>query len=160
MAQPIAYSTISDLGTGNAITPGQRRNRRQFARLWKLTRSRLESKGWYVNAGSISQLYIRDGNARRLDWAWILPHARTLRIRLTFKNAVKLRRARPFLESVKLPWITRRVITLDRVRRDEGEEWVLEIRLRLEEVLSKVVGARKIQRRLANTVLPFINKAG
>jgi hypothetical protein len=63
----------------------RRRNRQNFAKLWDVTREHLRERGWKsIGAGTIAELYVREGKAKHVEWAWIDPTwARKLRVRLT-----------------------------------------------------------------------------
>jgi hypothetical protein len=63
----------------------RRRNRQNFAKLWDVTRERLRERGWKsIGTGTIAELYVREGKAKHVEWAWVDPTwARKLRVRLT-----------------------------------------------------------------------------
>lgn len=61
-------------------------NRRNFAKLWGVTRSELSKMGWrHISPGSIAELYVDDGPSTQIKKVWIDPTwARgLLRVRLT-----------------------------------------------------------------------------
>jgi hypothetical protein len=66
--------------------PTKHANRENFAKYWALTRQRLTEHGWKsIGAGSIAELYVRDGQSKRLKMAWLDPIwlRGSLRVRLT-----------------------------------------------------------------------------
>lgn len=141
----------------------QRRNRENFAKLWEPTRQGLGKRGWKeLMPGSVAELYVRGGTARRVDWAWIDPTwgSGLLRVRLTLKDGVAGGEVVDALDSQALPHGTdARVAKVDvRGRNEPGT--VVEVACPLRQVLGDAREAESMARRLSEFVLAAFDRAG
>ncbi len=152
---------IGDLLHPEAAT--RKRNRGNFAKLWGVTRHRLKLQGWdEIGRGSIAQLYIRKGKAKRLSRAWLDPihHPNWLRVRLDFRQGISIVRMRNELLEADLPLKEFVEIAEENVRRVKGQINCLEVRIPQSKLFEGASDPEAISRRLADFVLAVFDKAG
>lgn len=141
----------------------QRHNRENFAKLWEPTRRGLRERSWKdLTPGSIAELYVKRGIARRVDWAWIDPTwgSGMLRVRLTLKDGVAEGEVADLLNSQPLPHgMDTRVSKVDvRARKEPGT--VIEVASPLRRLLGDAPEAESMARRLAEFVLAVFDRVG
>ena len=141
----------------------QLHNRENFAKLWEPTRLGLRKRGWSeLMPGSIAELYVKRGIARRVDWAWIDPTWGTgvLRVRLTLRDGIVETEVAELLKSQPLPHGgDARVSKIDvRARKEPGT--VIEVATPLRQLLGDAPDTESIAQRLAEFVLAVFDRVG
>jgi len=156
-----AHAEIGDL-----IHPDrtiQTRNRENFAKLWEATRAGLAGRGWKsVGRGSIAELYVRDGSARRTSWAWIDPTwARgMLRVRLTPNEGVSAAELEAAVQAVEIPGGDDVQVLQAQPPGRKTEATVVDILVPLKRLLGEARGPEDMASRLAAFVLAVFDAAG
>jgi len=144
-------------------TDRQRRNRQNFAKLWEPTRQGLRERGWKsIAPGAIAELYVKEGDARRVDWAWIDPTwgGGVLRVRLTLRAGVDATEVEELLKSQLLPHGEDAHISQRDVRARKEPGLVVEVAVPLRRLLGDAPDAKTMARRLAEFVLAVFDRAG
>jgi len=138
-------------------TDVNRRNRKNFAKLWGATRSLARGLGWKVKADSIVELYLSDNASSIAAWIFISPaKADRFLIRVTPRNdnldtvAENLRiAAAGMADAIE--------VSQHSVRRKEGQVGVVDVITTLSDVLgSDPVTTDGMERRLCDFVEPFL----
>lgn len=140
-----------------------RRNRKNFAKFWELTRRLLRKKGWKeFGIGSIAELYVSEGPTKRLAWAWLDPiwQRGSLRIRLTLDKSSYLETVEKNLLSPEFPFHNDINIVETRASRKEGREEVLDILIPMKKLLADAHDAESISKKLAGYVLAVFDTVG
>jgi serine/threonine protein kinase len=80
---PESVADIGDLGRSKPYTGVYLERRKNFALLWTPTTVGAEDRGWRTHAGSMAELYIKDGPSKLATRVWLSPTEGKLRIRVT-----------------------------------------------------------------------------
>jgi hypothetical protein len=133
-----------------------RRNRKNFAKLWGKTRSFAHRLGWSVNPGAIVELYLSQNPSSRAESLFISPTKfdRFL-VRVTPRKASDhlLQRLQQATDSL----MPRTEITEREVKRKGGKERVIDITSSLREILgNRTLTADEIEDRLLEFAEPIL----
>ena len=142
--------------------PGiQKINRENFAKLWEPTRQGLQKRGWKsIGRGSVAELYVQNGIARNLAWAWIDPIWGGLKVRLTLREGVSPGEVIERLKSVHLPYREDIGISEMHPRGRKEPGIVVEVRISLTKLLAKTTTVEEMEARLADFVLNVFDLVG
>jgi hypothetical protein len=135
-------------------------NRRNFAKLWTHTRTRLQERGWTsFSSGSIAELYVRKGNSKQLSWVWLDPVQQpgNLRVGLNFDRGVDLDKAVAEIEASTNPLIAQAVVIQRMARRDKSKAPVVDVQISFNTLFGKISTADSMSKRLADYVLAVLD---
>jgi len=151
---------------GDLLDPDEdvaKRNRRNFAKLWESTRQRLMERGWKsITRGSIAELYVQDGSAERLRWAWLDPmwQRGSLRIRLNFHRGVVPRDIMGLLEASRNSLCPDMEVIVTTARRGKERVEVLEVLVPMRKLFADLSDAESISQRLSDYTLSVFDTVG
>jgi hypothetical protein len=138
----------------------RKRNRLRFAKYWEATRQELMKRGWEkITAGQIVELYVKDGKAKRLKWAWIDPiNLRgSLRVRLRLRDRVDPQAVVRDLRSPDFPYYEQANISLEEVKRPQTHV-VIDVSVSQRKLLEGVSSAESIVQKLSDFVLAVFDR--
>ena len=133
-----------------------RGNRQNFAKLWEPTRAGLRERGWTrITPGSIAELYVSKGAAKRVQKAWLDPTwtRGNLRVRFTPNRGVTAEEIERLLAATELP--QRNAVRISRrdVKDRKTPETVVEVAISLKRLLGDEKDPERMARALAEFTL-------
>jgi hypothetical protein len=145
---------ISEIGDLQDSEPEIRdKNRKNFAKFWELTRSRLKDRGWSsFEPGTIAELYVRQGESRVVSMMWLDPmwRAGSIRVRLSFANAGFPEKARNLLQAADYSFHDLVEMQALQVRRKNELRPILDVWISQRKLFTKPSDAQHISQRLAD----------
>ena len=140
-----------------------RENRLNFTKLWEPARAGLRERRWTkITPGSIAELYVSKGTAKRVQKAWLDPTwtRGNLRIRLTPNRGVAAEGIERLLAAAELP--QRNAVRISRrdVKDRKTPETVVEVAISLKRLLGGEKDHERMARTLAEFTLAVFDAAG
>ena len=134
-----------------------RRNRKNFAKLWGKTRSFAYKLGWSVNSGSIAELYLGQNPSSCAESLFISPiKSNRFLVRITPRNASDHELQRRLQQATDSP-MARTEITDREVTRKGGKEKVIDITSSLREILGdRTLSTDEMEDRLLEFAEPIL----
>ena len=141
----------------------RKRNRENFAKFWGQTREQLKSRGWNrIGRGSIAELYVSEGKAKRLSKAWLDPiwQPNSLRIRLYFRTTVSIPEVANAIRDAPLP--LKGDIQVDEVRipRAKRQPTCVDVKIPQRKLFQNLDNSEGICKRLSDFVMAVFDVAG
>jgi hypothetical protein len=137
-------------------------NRKNFKKLWNLTRQGLQERGWKkIYPGSIAELYVESGSSKKIESAWLDPmwQRGNLRIRLTPKSTVNPVELLARLESAGLPLKNDLKVIPNQAPRKMRKIQVIEVRIPLNKLFANISDSESLSKRLAQFVWAVFDTA-
>ncbi|HLD35241.1 MAG TPA: PD-(D/E)XK nuclease family protein [Planctomycetota bacterium] len=151
---------------GNLQDPNEKiakRNRENFAKLWELTRQGLRKRGWkWFKPGSIAELIVAGGRAKRLEWAWLDPTWRTgsLRVRLHCHKKIDLPIIKNELESPRFKFSQEIIPRYVKCIQEGKKALTLEVMIPMKKLFAYAHNTDSMSKQLADFVCAVFDKVG
>ncbi|MFH0889378.1 MAG: PD-(D/E)XK nuclease family protein [Planctomycetota bacterium] len=140
-----------------------KRNKENFAKLWELTRQGLRERGWKrIGPGSVAELYVSDGIAKRLNWAWIDAtwQPGSFRIRLNCYKKINLATIEEELKSPEFVFNKEIILRCVETNRRAGKESAIDVMIPMRKLFTGANNAETMSLKLAEFVLAVFDKVG
>lgn len=140
-----------------------KQNRQNFAKLWEPTQQGLRERGWKsIRRGSIAELYIKEGSAKHLQWAWLDPiwQRGSLRIRLNFYPRIVLSDIAKLLGASRNTLHPDIEFIITTARREKKVVEVIDILVPMRKLFEDLSDAESISQTLSNYTLAVFDTVG
>ena len=148
--------SIGDLKDPEPVT--RERNKRNFAKLWSLTRTQLQMIGWNSQAGSIIELYIDNQNSKWTEKIFISPgFVERFLVRIT-PRADHIGKILDAIKEATSEILIQPKVATHKIKRTRGLIDVVDIETSLFEVLGKSANTESMEKTLWEYVGSIIKK--
>lgn len=151
---------------GDLLDPDEdiaKNNRQNFAKLWRSTQKGFRERGWKsISRGSIAELYVQEGLAKHLNWAWLDPiwQRGSLRIRLNLHYGIVLYDIVKLLEILRNTHYPDMEVITTTARRGKKLMKVIDVLIPMRILFSGLSDAESIGQALSNYTLAVFDTVG